>query len=271
MSKIIIIGNSHVGALKTGWDSAGNRFPGHDVSFFAAPRGSFSYMRLMPDLIFGLRNAVAPPGKQKKVSELVHRINGAETIDLKPASVVVWAGYVWPSVTVAELLSGADVDGIRETGARQRLSMPMFEAILHDLAVSAMPELQWHGWSAPALFLSLKPLPAVSVIEAKPDSAWGEIARDPRGLREALELFYAIFSRHLSARNIRLIAPPEAALSPEGLTRPEFARGSHRLKGVAHPDDEPYHMNADYGVLWLDSFFAMLDGVDAPVPVALCS
>lgn len=270
MSRTILIGNSHTAALKAAWDDGAGKFPGEEVIFFAAPGLTFRLLRLSGDRVFGLSREAAAADAASR--DTVERINGRMNIDLTSGDAVVWAGYQWPQHTIAKLLAGFDIDGLREIGAARRLSRPAFDALIDELAADILPGPEWRGWPAPPLAIALKPLPSALITRNRPKGPWATLAKRPEGTPEAFAIFFARLAARLGEMGIELVTPPQAALLPSCLTRAEFSRDSRRLRhDEPHPDTDSTHMNSQYGALWFEHYFATRRSRSRPEPVALCS
>lgn len=257
MSKIIVVGNSHVAAIKHAWNALPTSERRHDVRFFAAHGPHFGKLALTPALQFGLtrRRAIAEPDVAKRVRE----INGAPRIDLSRADLVVWAGYLWPLTPLARLMAQFDVDGLREAGSACRLSREAFDAICADFAGSRIPRERWRNWTGPKLILHMRPLPVEDCLEATNPvySPWQRIVPAPTGAQAVLNAFLDCFEATVAPLGIEVLRQPAESQSPSGLTKREYSR---EFPGKPR---EYNHMNPRYGTLSLAAILARADALRA--------
>jgi len=256
MSRLSVIGNSHVGAIKDGWETIRPRWPGAEVDFFALAGHKFDF--LAPDARRVLRlDPVSASARPGMVASL-EKINGRTEIDLSGAGVVLWVGLAHPLAAIADILARFDIDGLRATGVGRPMSPAAFEAICDALIDAALPGPAWRHWGAPRLIVLPRHAPGATWLEQNNAKAlpWGPLAANPDGVAAALDLYYRRFESRLAAIGIGMFRQPTATLTPCGLTVGHFARGSMRLKGVEHPETEVSHMNAEFGASCLDAFLA---------------
>jgi hypothetical protein len=263
--RIIIIGNSHVGALKLGWDLCAGDYPGTEVTFFAVPGSNFAEMRLGPGRRFGLPDGIDPESPALK-STL--KVNGATAIDLSAADHVVWAGYEWRQSVLASLLVDHDIDGIREAGAGSLMSRAAFDAVCAAMAANMVPGRAWHDWTAPDLYILARPVPSedcLQVQEGGKRGRWHRALRDGTPFGPALDAYFDAAARVFADRGIVLMRPPVSVRAPSGFTQAHFSRGSIRLGNRRpHPDEDLQHMNAAYGVTCLRILFEAFDHRSQP-------
>ncbi len=264
MTCVAIVGTSHVAALKQGWAQAAPRWPGVSARFFGVLGRQFARLRLDRDLRLGA-------GDRPKFAGSIARINGTDHIELGGADAVLRVGLDNRRLALLRILGDMDVDGLRETGAPRRMTLPAFRAIAAALAEESVPAKAWRGWSGPRLFVALTPMPTPERLadqKNRIDPA-GRIAADPAGVRAAVEIFDDAFEAALAPHGVSLLRQPAETLGPDGFTLPSFSRGSRRIANDApHEDGDHLHMNGDYGALCLDAFLAALSAQSADAPVA---
>jgi hypothetical protein len=258
VSRVVIIGNSHAAAFKDGWEALRDRRPGVDVAFFALVGHKFD--QLEPDAGYVLRLRQDARETRPALLTALEQINGRTEIDLSEADHVLWVGREQPLAVVADVLGRFDVDGLREAGAGRQMSRAAFEAICDALADTALPGPEWRGWRHPRLTLLPRHAPAETWLDENGASSrpWGPLAKNPDGVAEALDVWYARLAARLEAVGISMLRQPVDTLAPCGLTLAALGRGSRRLRGPAHPAADVIHMNADFGARCLDAFLARL-------------
>lgn len=269
MPKLTIIGTSHAGALKSGWDKVAADHPDWTVAFFAAATHYFRRLHLTKRWRFGVKKS-ADTGSQ--LAKVVRTVNGVLSTDLASADVVLWAGFGRPLTDVVGFVGTQDVEGLLETGAGAVLPRAEFDAFCDQLIARSMPEARWLGRKRPRLVLHNSPNPDASLLDADGEKlpGWAAFARRPGDKRPLFDAFHERYTAALSGVGVALLRQPATTLEPSGLTGAAFARGSRRLRtGKEHGETDHSHMNAHYGALALTAFFDMAGPLLAePVPEA---
>lgn len=257
MTRLAVIGNSHVAAFREGWALVAAEHPGTTLAFFALPNAHLGRLALDAE-----RRLSLPEASEARLREAAMAINGRLSIELGSADHVLWVGYYWPFEALAKLTAEFSIDGLRETGGAPRaLSRPAFDAVCDGLAEAVLPGAAWRGWVAPGLTVNARALPAETCLgDARPALRyWRAAARAPEGVGAVAGTFLDRFERQLGAQGIGLLRQPQETLAASGLTAAGFSRGSHRLmSGAAHPESDHLHMNARYGALCLRRLLARL-------------
>ncbi len=92
MTRILIVGNSHVGALKLGWEQVRDNFPGAQVDFFAAQGSVFQQTRLDRTGTLALQKSHRD---DEKCIRALKKLNGRTSVNLNDYDHVIRAGYSW--------------------------------------------------------------------------------------------------------------------------------------------------------------------------------
>jgi hypothetical protein len=260
MTRIAVVGNSHVGALKLGWERVAARHPGLQVEFFAAPGGHFNRLQMFAPLKFG-----AGPKTVNRSAGRVEALNGRRWIDLAPADVVMLVGRSGGLGIMAALLAEHDVDGLPETDREmppRRLSAAAYDAFCDAVAERSLTE-PWSSFgSRPRLVLLPRTRPSEAALRGPATSynrPWRQLARTPDKLDAGVERYLDRLAARLAASGGSLLRQPPASLAASGLTREDMTRGSLRTDGSTnHSQDDAAHANADYGALFWESCGARL-------------
>ena len=72
--RVCVLGNSHLAALRRGWDQIAERFPAHKLTFFGAPRN------IMGDLVLDGRRLV--PRTEKLLQKIRQSSGGLDAVEL---------------------------------------------------------------------------------------------------------------------------------------------------------------------------------------------
>lgn len=242
MTRLCIIGNSHAAALKLAAPDFCSAHPEAQLTFFAAPSRRTGQLML--------ENGVYRAGTPELAQQLRLTSVGQDAID--------------PAEHDAFLIYG--FGGRCDTGDRPRkLSAAFRQAVVLDRARQSLLQKHMtalrHLTDAP-VFAALTPLPGESATR-----------KSRRLLRHSEEV--ALVQQNLcTPLGVTLCAQPEASLVRDRATQARFVKHSAPLenalkqKEAQHDTDERRHMNADYGLLWLEAFWpllsATLDAVQGP-------
>lgn len=264
MTRVAVVGNSHLGAIKLGWDRLAARHPELKVEFFAAPGTHFHRLEMFAPLKFGL-----PPQSDSGTGARLDKLNGRRWIDFAGFDAVVLVGRDGGFTTAATLLANHDVDGMPEAGARSRLSPAAFEAFCDAIAAGSLPAEPWRDWGRPRLYMMPRPRPGEPLLSLPPKDGghrpWRRLAGAPAKLRAGLAFYRDRLEAQLAAAGITLLTQPAATLSDSGLTREDMTRGSLRIDGdVGHGEEDVGHANADYGALFWEAYAPRLAGARQP-------
>ncbi|MSU88378.1 hypothetical protein GE300_01950 [Rhodobacteraceae bacterium 2CG4] len=254
MRRTHVIGTSHVGAIREGWQTVADRFPDEEMEFFAATRPLFERLHLDDRHRLYLPDAVA--ARVPQVRNTLMKINGTLSADLHNSDTVLWAGFRWPMQEIGRILADQDIDDIRVAGADRRMSRRAFAAVCRDLAAGFLPDAQWRGWRKPALTVLLMPFRSESALSAPKMEVWNALTARDDGVDTAFEAFFDQMAEVFADHGIAVLRPPAEARRPFGMTRAEYGVGSRGLRGPEHSDEDYVHMNADYGALCLQHYFA---------------
>ena len=246
--RILVFGNSHVGAWKEGWESLSAAHPGLDMTFFGVPEKIHARYRLRANGRFSPRPNVTPEELAR-----VEAINGATECRLADHDLSVWVGVDWrPSVPLA-LAALGDPPTSDQTGTRPAYG-PGFLATMLDHACQTVIE----GWGA------AKEVPLRPLLFARPPYAetclhslhplyapW----RASAPFTKSAAWFLATYQSHLQnmalARGLTLLFPPAETLAEGCATRAEFLAAGGGIVDPAEPAarGDHSHMNAAYGAL----------------------
>lgn len=270
MMRLLIAGNSHVGALRKGWDRLAAEHAGNvAVSFFAMDANRLGRM------VFTQGRYGVPDGAQDpEILRLTQAINGCRAVVLAEHDHVLLASAPFRDYGLARVLSQFDVDGLAPAAGRRRLSWAAFEATLDDLIRAGETTLPIQAWARALpgrVSLLIWPRPVEAVRRAVPAKGqanpWQAVTLDDAAMRRALDCLEARLTRFYQGLGVRVQPRPPAVLNAAGFTAPRFKTGSMPLSGSAVlPDHDFIHMNAEYGAIVLRDF---LSGLPAEAPSAL--
>lgn len=259
-ARIIVLGNSHVAALKVAWDGMAADHPGIDLDFFAAPGLHFRKFKLLDGLRFGL------PAEARGPDEVLD-ISGRAVIDLASADHVVLAGWLWPMNDLADLMRDFDIDGLREVGAPRALSRAAFDAVCQGFAVRLSPGPEWRNWTRPRLVLLPAPMRSSDCLRSATTrfQAMKALGQDGTGGRDVICSFMDTLAQTLRGIGIDLVAQPPETLLPSGFTDPCYSRGSRSIIDAASKRTDDFtHLNDVFGRLHLSEVLERLGLAERP-------
>ena len=270
MIRLLIAGNSHVGALRKGWDLIAADHAGKvAVSFFAMDANRLGHM------VFAGGRYGLPEGEQDpEILRLTRAINGCRAVELAEYDHVLLASAPFRDYGLARVLSQFDVDGLGPAAGRRRLSWAAFEATLDDLIRAGETTLPIQAWARALpgrVSLLIWPRPVEAMRRASMAKGrvnlWQAITLDDAAMRRAMDCLEERQTRFYQGLGVRVQPRPSAVLTASGFTAGRFKTGSMQLSGdVERPDHDFIHMNAEYGAIVLRDF---LSGLPDQVPAAL--
>ncbi len=240
MKRLLILGNSHLVAVKAAWEAAAPQ--GFAVEFFGAPQRAWTRMTLLPDNRFGVA------GDFKRQRQITEQANGKATVSLNHRDIIVLVGGFSAAEPIAELLALCDIPGLRATGAATLLSEPLFAKACAALAAAQLPESDLHTY-APVLMIP-RPAPAETCLTSTNATYqhWHHIAAAPDGIATGFARFDAALTAAMAAKGLTYLPQPQATRTAIGLTHAHYlAPGGGTLQGEEKKRGDHAHMNQAYG------------------------
>ncbi|MCB1389397.1 MAG: hypothetical protein KDK12_09725 [Rhodobacteraceae bacterium] len=238
MTRVAVIGNSHVGALKLAWRRFADSRADITLRFFASFGDTYRKLRLDEHRHYGALDA---DRFAEDELDSLRQLNRRLTINLRSFDVVVNVGA--PAFQVHDLptlVQRTDIDGLAEIGAPLLLSHACYEAFLADLVAEALPGPEWRNWEETRLLMV--PPPRYAEIALPADDP------EPARQRAAKARLDALLTQAMDGIGARYVPQPDETLADNGLTQRRFNRGAVGAR-VNRTRDDPTHMNEDYGAL----------------------
>jgi hypothetical protein len=226
--KICVLGNSHVGSLKRGWDLIRSEFRGQEITFFAHRAGGL--IGLMP------HQGKLVPNNEELAKALAFTSGGKREIDPKEYDVFL----IYGAITNASFIQDS-----------QHYSRAVRERTLSDLVANSLAFIllkRLRTLTDKAIFIGHMPLLAATEILFK---------TTPSDYLANLKLANEVSYRPLNAE---LVTQPLSTIVNGANTHPAFSKGSKRLAigdrydDEAHPETDTDHMNDRFGEIWLREF-----------------
>jgi len=226
--KICAIGNSHLAAIKKGWDQIGNEFPHLELIFFGAHATDLRYLQIQGD-------ALVP--SHPHLREMMHRTSGGRdriegTFDLY---LIVGCQLSFNRLVLGVMEKQGGADG---TGVLQKA-----------LAVSLARSIRQIS-GAPILVL---PGPYASGDDAEEAYEWNGSDSEMLTLKARYVTKLETLGRDAG---FTPLLQPERTIREEYFTKHKFAVGGVRLSGAGDESTfDGYHMNQKFGAIYLRHVF----------------
>lgn len=252
MTKVAILGHSHVGALKLGWDQLQSTYPDVEITFFASTGTAARGMGLIK-MQFGYHT------DEPHEEECIFGNSGARRIDLTTFDHVIYAGREMQEEDLADVLALYDIDGAPQAGLERRMSASAFEALLEALSQQRIKPRPWQNWGTPQLWIQPKPYPDTRCLESGAPRylPWCRLCATPERLHWMRARYWPRLTEAFAKSGAHLLPHPQDTMTDIGLTDPAYSEGALRLlDGSRHPEEEFDHMNSAYGVLVMKNFLS---------------
>lgn len=256
--KICLIGNSHLVALRAGWDTIKDDHPDISADFFAIARSGFRNAELDGTTLIPTR-----PRQRAQMAEF----SGADSIDLSAYDAFAFVGFVIGLPRVLRYLQGHGIAGeIEDTPQIVPYAM-LQDAWDEQLSTTALPrltELVRQVSDAPIVNLVRPMRSALILDEDSTRAAFYSQEVDRDGLPYANTLVDRLMAPHHAAGMVTLAQPHETTVKGL-LTRKRYSDAPERLPDGNPPKGgvEVNHMNAAFGA---DCMVHILDAL-VPAPV----
>jgi len=232
MRKVLIFGDSHLAALKLGWDTQPVQ-PNWSVQFFGAPSMSLTELRSRSD------GAVFAASDQ--LSRKMHALWGVSEVRPDDYDVICMVGMATTALSFAKSVAPEDAVPMApdelQAAARRLVSNSLAAQTIRTVRqVTGQPiiviETPAPGLYADGTFRGRGPSSATPESDAQAFSdalLWG--LRKMDGVDDVLR-------------------QPADTKATTFFTKPEYSRGSVRLtvQTHEHKDEDRRHMNGDYGI-----------------------
>lgn len=246
MMKLCLIGNSHAGALKLGWEIIKSEFPNCALTVFAAPGSQIDELCV--------RGSKLSPKTSTTRRFLKHTSGGAVRIDVRDYDRFLVCGASSANA-LGRLMMSARID-TEPKDERQPLSLPFLMRIVEgDLRASSAVRVvqKLREITDKPIGLIPKPLRVDKGEWPAGKSFLG--SETPQKLADC----FAVAARTIAdSLNSEIFFQPEDTKSAPLHSKMEYSKGSTRLRGgnrspAAH---NVAHMNARYGALVMGAILA---------------
>lgn len=264
MTRLCVIGNSHVAALKLGWDRIGAGalpgWSGTSATFFGAPSDGMRHVQLEDGCIVPTRPKIAEnfrflSGGLDRIrladfdAVLLVGLNVSSKRILRFYKTHAWVGLKGlAGKTLVHPAFAAEFMAERY-GTTQLVSMAAMIAKACDRPIFAVAEPHWASWSR---------VPQAGMADYGWDSAIsaGDGAAIGRVFVHSVTAALAPYAR--------FVPQPEATVEDGVMTRAAFNKEASRLITGEGGGTDASHMNADYGLALWQALQPMLHALPQP-------
>jgi hypothetical protein len=250
--RLLLLGNSHLAAVKLGWDARRSEESDVQVSFFGAPAKWTQHA----DLTEGTISTANAPLAKKFV-----RVSGKQSVHLHDFDAVALVGMYFGFADVLRLLRQVHLFTTPPLRPKSQLvSKACLEQMFVDfLSQSSAIDLATRirpGFHKPLLLVPT-PLPAERFLDAPP-----LVGATSRTFRQSMGELFEIYERAASQTTAKVpltvVQQPSPTIASTGLTKDRFSQDSVRLlgEGHKHPDEDYVHMNTEFGIEMLGAIVA---------------
>ena len=263
MCKILIVGNSHVAAVRSAWQKLQPEFRGIDISFFAAPLNIFSSFTLSENRQFGVLDVSGCPSRTVNIIKL--NSGGYLSRNFNDFDHVVIVGGRWGMPEILKIYSAyLGENGYEPHTNRQSRIETVFLELCRDLVQRYFPQTALFECGHPNMHIIPAPrrserlLPTESNIEqfGQQRYASGKYLNlcNHNGLKELINLQSALFVQSVEALGMSCHPQLPETIGEFGLTKARFSDAPERLQTNLRVEIDNIHMNSEYGALFLRDF-----------------
>lgn len=234
----LLIGNSHLAALKLGWDQIKKKHKGTELMFAGARGQQFRRLHLDGNVL----TSSSPQGRN-----MIERLAGtSDPIDVSTFDRVWIVGAQYAVLPYIRLYLNYRSEDHPSLGTKaQILSAPTFalaaSSVFDDSSGNGLAqELVALG---SAVGIITQPMPSHAALSA---GRWAALDPDT-DLAPIADMFNRGLNDVADRLEVTVHTQPTETLQTPITTRSEFARGSAGLRDNRHDDDDVIHMNGDYG------------------------
>ena len=259
MTRVLLIGNSHLAAFRKGFDAVD--LTGLDVEFFRLAGQNYYRMRLDPiSTEFGAIEGVRQP---PNLVEQIIAMNGRASIRTGDFDHIVIVGNEHGTIELVRLLAENDIDGVRSAGTRRAMSRAAYDAFLDDIVDAYLPVDPWSGLDGVQVTFHAKPRMPANIARAAPDRIFERecgipLSERSDGVAAALDDLAGRYAARLATAGLSFTEQPAETILPSGFTDARFADVMIGQGERAQLDVR--HMNADYGIACLTALLPRLRG-----------
>lgn len=252
--RALVIGSSHVGALRGAAPSVEAANPQVAFDFFGVMGPNFLPASIGKDGVFQPRYR----GNDVKGREIAMGANGAETVDTTPYAHVLLVGYRFAFDQLAGLLAENDLLEGARTGRARVIPQSLLVDAIDTLTGEAVDRFIRKMRGRSGLCVSLAPYPATSIVDSTRAPDLARTCREFWAHPEAQPLFddwLAVVRQRLGDAGHHLLEQPAQTVAGPFATHSGYATGRRTMSGDStEAETDHRHMNVEFGRLVLEAY-----------------
>lgn len=256
MTRLLVLGNSHVGALRMAQDAFRARYPQVEIAFFAAPGGHFLRGRTGRD---GIWRPYLPDDRAR---EVVVEINGAAECDLAGQDAILVIGHRFSPHVLTEILQDHEIIGLpwRSEGSPQgRVSRGFVDRTMDAVTEDHVDQIVRRIGTRHPYVLAAAPFPSDRIgTRGDEVSLLTEFLQRHPATRDLMPLWTGRIAAAAKRRGLGFLPQPESTMSGPAATRAEFAEAAATGDGAEMDFTDHRHMNGAFGLAMLEAWAASL-------------
>jgi hypothetical protein len=244
VTRICFVGNSHLAAIKLGWDRAAAANPGFSAGFFGMPGAGQSNIQVHGTDIRFMANETK--------GEVFSTTGEKECVDLRTYDALVICGLGLSVAALVRMHRNMRADCM---SGLDDVEFVVSSACFRDVAADILKQHQSclmarevrRSLAIPVILIPT-PHPGRGVLNDFSMNGFRRVTE--KGDGETIDAFFDDALRFMSRDGISCLPQPAATKELGIFTRERFSKGSIRMLqslDTAHADNDAKHMNADYG------------------------
>ena len=249
MTKLAIVGSSHVGAIRQAAPRVLAEYPGLQVGWFALPGAPFRRMQVDGD---GVLQFEAANGAEKQTAR---RVNGDICLDLKGFDQVWVVGNRFEFGRIMRLFLEHDVLEWPSTGAKCTMSEAFGLRVLNTLIKRSCDRIKGRFGDDTRVVLTPGPyFSETALTEGVGFDKWMSALFVHPHAAKLEALFEATIRDQLAARGYGFLPQPAETRALRFATKAEYLSDARDFRDLDRKLADLHHMNADYGYALFKSF-----------------
>jgi hypothetical protein len=256
VTRVCFIGDSHLAAVKGGWDAVAHEYSGIEANFFAAPSRDFANT--------AVENGRLVPTSERAKSYFRRTSGGQEIVTLADYDAIVLVGLGFSLGTILDIYAAyRNDDQHNPDGDFQFVSNAYFIEVAKSrfsrgTACAYRSHMLRELQPAKAeIWIYPKPFPCPSALDYESPPRNDLEGRRLHGLKQAvkwqddesLDVAFSAARAALEREGLVIFQQPPDTRTSNIFTRQEFSNHSPSLTGLNVPENDYSHMNAGYGAV----------------------
>jgi len=249
MTRLAIVGSSHVGAVRQAAPTVLAANPGLEIGWFALPGAPFRRMQVDAEGILRIKDAT--PGD----NQVSRKVNGDTCLDLRPFDKVWVIGNRFGFGRIMRLFLEHDVLEWPRAGAKRSMSLAFGSKVLKTVVETSCAQVEGRFGRDERVVLTPGPYFSESALtEGVGFDKWmSKIFIHPNAARVE-EMFETTIRDRLAARGMGFMLQPDHTRALHMATRADYVRDARDFCDLDRQLKDLHHMNADFGLALFTAF-----------------